>query len=400
MAEIIPFKAIRPPKNKAALVATGPYLSYSKEQLKEELQSNPYSFLQILKPNFHQQKTEHKHQEIHQKYQEFIKKGILKKDKKKRFYIYRQIKENNSYTGLIAGVSVQDYKNKIIKPHENILEYRKELFANYLEQVKINSDPVLLTYTDKDFQIKNVLKKYTLQKPAYEFATADKAIHFLWIVQQGNDLELLKNSFKNIQALYIADGHHRAASSVRFSDTFQKTSKNKQHLYFMAFLLEASQLKITSFHRLIKDFKPHTKVSFLKALQKNFVVKLVKKMPLLQSKILAMYMDKNWYELTVLPNTFEHTHTGILDVTIFSKRVLSDILGIENIKNSNAIAFTQSIPDLQEKIDNEIFKVGFCLNSITFAQIKNVADNEMFMPAKSTFIAPKLRNGLIIYPYN
>ena len=220
MAKIRPFKAIRPTRDKASLVATRSYLSYSNEMIKEKLTHNPYTFLHIIKPE-HNQKV--KISEVNRlkltknRFNQFIKKGILKKDKTATYYIYQQSNKFNTFTGIIASTSIEDYVNNKIKKHEHTLPKREGIFCKYLDIVGFNADPVLLSHEPND-KIKNILKKYVDSRPEYEFTTTNKSLHKLWLANDNKDIIAITNTFKEIENLYIADGHHRCASSALLSE--------------------------------------------------------------------------------------------------------------------------------------------------------------------------------------
>ncbi|MFN6013902.1 MAG: DUF1015 family protein, partial [Flavobacteriales bacterium] len=217
MSKIAPFKALRPVRDKVHLVATRPYYSYKKNVLKAKLEDNPYTFLRIINPEFGSTvKTKPNSRErfglVSEKYNEFIKEGILIRDKDAHLYIYRQTKDGHEFTGIIGGASVQEYENDLIKKHEATLTSREAMFTNYLDIVGYNAEPVLLSYPHNE-GIDYLLNKYTKVRPEYEFTTTDRIKHELWVLPGDETVNMIK-AFEKLHATYIADGHHRSASSA------------------------------------------------------------------------------------------------------------------------------------------------------------------------------------------
>jgi uncharacterized protein (DUF1015 family) len=233
MAEIAPFKALRPIRDKVHLVATRPYYSYKKNVLKAKLEDNPFTFLHIINPEFgNDVKTKPNSTErflqVKKRYDEFVEKGILIQEETARIYIYRQTKNGHAFTGIIAGASVEEYKADKIKKHEATLTSREAMFTNYLDVVGFNAEPVLLSYKGNE-QLEQLLFQFTEVRPEYEFTTTDCIKHELWVLSENNSL-ILKNAFESIEATYIADGHHRSASSVRLFDELEKRKIGRAHL--------------------------------------------------------------------------------------------------------------------------------------------------------------------------
>jgi len=220
MSIISAFKAIRPVRDKVHLVATRPYYSYKKNVLKAKLEDNPFTFLHIINPEFSTTvKTKansiERFQLVKTQFNDFLAKGILIQDQEEHLYIYRQSKEDFSVIGIVGGASVQEYIDNHIKKHEQTLTLREEVFTNYLDQVGFNAEPVLLTY-DPQAGLNELIEKVSSERPEYEFTTTDCIKHELWILSK-EQTQNCQTLFKDVDALYIADGHHRSASSVRYA---------------------------------------------------------------------------------------------------------------------------------------------------------------------------------------
>ena len=255
MAIVRPFKAIRPARDKANLVASRSYLTYSDETIKEKLDHNPYTFLHIINPDYNMPKKTTgvaKFKLVKEKFQQFISDGILKKDAVESFYIYQKKNQLNTFTGIIGASSVEDYLNNKIKKHEQTLTKREKMFRNYLDITGFNAEPVLLAH-EPNKEIKSILDKYTSTRSEYEFTTTNKSLHKLWIVDDVSDIKMITNAFEKIENIYIADGHHRCASSA----LFYKDQKSELSSYFMSYLVDENQLNILNFNRLVKHLNGH-----------------------------------------------------------------------------------------------------------------------------------------------
>ena len=400
MIKIRPFKAFRPTRDKANLVASRSYLTYSNETIKEKLNHNPYTFLHIINPDYtFNKKTTgiNKFKLIKEKFNEFVNEGILKKDKVASYYIYQKSNKKNTFTGIISAVSIKDYLDNRIRKHEKTLAKREKMFCDYLDTTGFNAEPVLLSHKP-NYEINNIINKYINNRPEYEFTTTNRALHKLWLVNAPIDIKKITNAFKKIEYLYIADGHHRCASSALLSK--QKKSETSQ--YFMSYLIDENQLNILNFNRLIRSLKNLTPQQLLNKIKNNYIV--TKKSvrcytPNLENEI-SMYLNNQWYSLIVK----KENHTSIssnLDPSILSNNILKPILNIIDERTDKNISFLNgNIPlyTIKEKVDNGEYAVAFILKPISMNSIKQVADNNETLPPKSTYVEPKLRSGLTIYP--
>ena len=217
MAVIAKFKALRPVRDKVHLVATRPYYSYKKNVLKAKMETNPWTLLNIINPEFDPSKktkpnSTERFELVKKGYDQFVQDGILVQDIEPKLYLYKQTSESHSCIGVIAGASVEEYLAKKIKIHEATLTTREALFEHYLDVVGYNAEPVLLSYSGNK-NIQDLIEEIALSRPEYEFTTTDKIKHELWIVQN-DDADKIQAYFEPIKEVYIADGHHRTASSA------------------------------------------------------------------------------------------------------------------------------------------------------------------------------------------
>ena len=396
MAIVRPFKAIRPTRDKANLVATRSYLSYSDETLKEKLEHNPFTFLHIINPNI-KQKGINKFNAVKAKFNDFKEAGFFITEETETFYIYQQTNENQTFEGIIGATAVADYLNGNIKKHEHTITAREKMFESYLDTTGFNAEPVLLCH-QKNTAITNLIQNYKVTRAEYEFATTDKTIHKLWLVNSTKDINIIINSFKSIDNLYIADGHHRSASSALLA----QNSTKKNSPYFMSFLIDENQLNIINFNRLIKHTNGLTSYELIAEIEKSYTViekGSIPYSPTFTDEI-SMYIRGTWYSLVALPENIEQDCVSKLDPAILSNNILAPILNITDEKTDKNISFesgTTPLSIIANKIDSGEYEIAFILKPISISALKEVADNNRFMPPKSTYIEPKLRSGLTIY---
>jgi uncharacterized protein (DUF1015 family) len=411
MSKIIPFKAVRPTPDKIGLVTCRNYDDYSSAELAAWLSFNPYSFLHVIHPAYvHSQKItlDKRFKGVAHKYQDFKEDGVFMEEEKPVFFLYEIKTKTQSFTGIVAGTSLEDYKNNVIKKHEDTLQYRVEYFKDYLHQTGFNTEPVLITYPDSD-----VLNNWIFEKkkslPIYNYSTTNKEKHQLWKIDSDEEIQWLIKQFESIPELYIADGHHRSASAEMLYDE-DKHLRNENLNYFMSFLIAESQVKIYEFNRIIRDLNGYSKDDFLEKLSEHFIIK-DKEQELWkpQSKFeFGMYLEGHFYALfykqesTALSSRAQSRENILenLDAQILYAKVLQPLLGIEDLRNDERIEYIpgkQSIATIKELVDEGEFEVGFMLYPSDISEIKALADNGLIMPPKSTYIEPKFRSGLLVY---
>ena len=406
MSNIAAFKAIRPVRDKVHLVATRPYYSYKKNVLKAKLEDNPFTFLHIINPEFSTSiKTKPNSKErfslVKSQFDHFLKEGILVQETDDRLYIYRQSTDGFSVIGVIGGASVKEYMDNDIKKHEQTITLREEVFTNYLDQVGFNAEPVLMTY-DPQSGLNDLIEKVSTERPEYEFTTTDRIKHELWVLSKDQTLKC-QELFKEVDALYIADGHHRSASSVRYAELKAKEGNICPETgYFLSFIVAKDQVKILAFHRLLKSLNGYTKASFIAAMSELGSMKEIPAAcePTKEHQF-TICMGKEWYVFEP-KQSFIHESNPVeqLDSFILSDLILKPLLGIIDLKTSNQVEFVpgnESLSSIEDKINSGKFEVGFILHPATIDQVKEVADAGMNMPPKSTWVEPKLRSGLTIY---
>ena len=402
MAKIVPFKAVRPARDKVSLVTSRSYDEYSPAELASQLDYNPYSFLHVLKPaymNMQKISASTRFKAVGTKYGEYKDEEILKKETAPVFYLYEIQSKNRIYTGIIAGTSIDDYKNNVIKKHEDTLPYRVEYFKDYLHLTGFNTEPVLITYPEnKDLEQWIAVKKH--RRPLYLFSSLNREKHTLWRIKDETEIQWLQEQFANIDSLYIADGHHRSASAEMLYDE-DKISGNENLNYFMSFLISENDLKIYEYNRIIHDLNRLSKKQFLTALATDFTVEnKAQELWKPDAKFsFGMYLDGEFYALKLKDTKFDSVLEA-LDTQILYEKVLHPLLGITDLRNDSRIEYipgNKPITLIKQMIDEEEYEVGFMLFPASINEIKDLADNNLIMPPKSTYIEPKFRSGLVVY---
>lgn len=412
MPEIKAFCATRPPRDKVSLIASRPYESYSKDERNARLKYNPFSFLHIVNPGYKFQREvsgKKRFWMVKNRFQEFKEDGFFIKDKKPMFYIHKIVYRNQrTFTGIVARSSCQEYLDGKIKKHEDTIAYKENLFSEYLETVKFNADPVLLTYPEQD-DINIIIDKYTTERAEYEFSTTTRGTHYFWLIDQDEDINTIEKTFKNLKQVYIADGHHRCASSAllyeRLSQKNQKHTGDEDYNYFMSFLIPEHQLVIHEFNRLITDLNGLEKDEFLIKIDEYFKIENrgeVYYKPHNKHHF-SMYLDGEFYSLYLRRNGYEFNDAlDALDAQILYKTILKPILNITDLKNDSRIDYVKGQNDMgyvKSAIDQNKYNVGFGMLPPSIDDIKKIADEGLVMPPKTTYIDPKLRSGVTIYEF-
>lgn len=403
MAKIIPFKAVRPTQDKVSLVTCRNYEDYSAAELAAWLNFNPYSFLHIINPayaNVQSISWDKRFKGVALKYKDFKNENIFIQEEEAVFYLYEIQTKTQSFTGIIAGTSVEDYKANHIKKHEDTLQYRVEMFKDYLHQTRFNTEPVLITYPDSN-ELNTWIQIKKKNRPLNQFSTTNKEKHTLWRIDTQSDIDWLEDHFETIPNLYIADGHHCSASAELLFEQ-DKDLNNPNLNYFMSFLIPESNVKIYEFNRIIRDLNGHSKVAFLEKITENFEI-ISKEQELWKpqnKREFGMYLDGVFYALKYKKEIDNTSIKQQLDAQILYDTVLQPILEIGDLRNDERIAYIsgkQSIISIKEKVDEGEFAVGFMLFPSNIEEIKAFADNNLIMPPKSTYIEPKFRSGLVVY---
>ncbi len=413
MATVLPFKALRPTNDKVHLVASRSVDGYNPSELKDKLTGNPFTFLHVVNPDFDDGvKTKPGSKErlakVKRRFKSFIREKILKRDEKPAYYIYRQIKSGTEYIGIIACTSIDDYMNGVIKIHEQTITQREEKLKEYLEVCEFNAEPVLFCYPNNK-ELDDYIAERSSHSPDYDFTTTDKVRHTLWVTSDDKNVKLIARCFAAIPSIYIADGHHRSASSALLGVTRRKQIKNytgeEAFNFYLGVFFAESQLKIYDYNRIVKDLNGITVSDLLERLKLKFKVEekgeTVFK-PTRKHEI-SMYVEGKWYNLISKEGTYNSSDpVGSLDASILTGHILSPILDIHDLKTDKRIAFVPGIKGagaLKQAVDDGKAAVAFGLYPVTMEHLKWIADTNNIMPPKSTWVEPKMRSGLVIYSF-
>lgn len=393
-----PFKAVLPAADKVHLVASRSYVSYSKEDLIDKLKGNPYTFLHIIHPDVdgdYRGRRIAYFEEVRKNYVKFLNEEIFEQEEAQSFFIYRQDTPEFSFKGLLGAVAVEDYEQGKIKIHEHTISQREGRFTDYLDTTGINAEPVLLMSKDEPCQ--PLIERICKQQPLYCFSTTDRVKHTVWKVIRLEDIQEIEAAMAEVPELYIADGHHRSASSVALKQRKAEEGNNEEaYQYFMALVLSQVQLKILGFHRLVKCVVEFDVNVFLSDLNKLGALHEVKETELnLSEGRIGVYTSGKWYAFQ-----FEK-EKNVIDAEWLSKNILHPIFGIEDERTDKRIAHADGLvptSEIAKMVDEGKADFAFLLHPISTETLMRISDEGSTMPPKSTYILPKLRSGLVIYP--
>lgn len=412
MAKIIPFKAVKPTRAMVGLVASRPYQSYTLEERESRMGYNPFSFLHIINPGYKydQEVTgEERYKLVKNRYLEFKEDGIFVQDEKPSFYVYKIVnRHGQEFNGIIAATSAEDYEKDIIKKHEDTIAKREQIFKTYLQTVGFNAEPVLLTYPDNAV-IASIIEETQKGYAEFEFTMTYRDTHYLWKVDDEATIAIIQKEFKAMETIYIADGHHRSSSSyLLYKDEKAKNPNHngsESYNFFMSYLIPESDLVIYEFNRLVKDLNGLTKEEFLIKLDEFYRIENRGTLPYQPSKPhhFSMYLDGEFYSL-YLRKTHYNFKTALdqLDAHLLYKTILQPILGINDLRNDSRIEYVNGRHEMittKSSVDSGAFSVGFGMCPSNVEQMKQIADEGLTMPPKSTYILPKLRSAITIYEY-
>ena len=404
MALVKPFAAIMPKLGMEKLIAALPYDVYNREEAVEVVKNNPDSFLRIdrAETNFGPE-TDTYADCVYDKAKElintWIEEGRLVKQDKPMFYIYQEIMNGRPQTGIVGCASVADYENNIIKKHENTLAAKEADRIRHIDTTNMQTGPIFLAFRSNK-EIDAFLAQKTAKKPYYDFISEDGITHKVWLVDDDAEIESVEGFFAAMNAIYIADGHHRCASACKVSAKRHIEGKVQESDFFMSVLFPENQLKIMDYNRVVKDLNGYDVATFLEELEtychiggSDIPVKPAKKGQV------GMYLDGQWFSLEFKTEYLSDDPVEGLDVSILQKYVLDGMLDIKDPKNDKRIDFVGGIRGLEEleRRVNSDCRVAFAMYPTDINELFDVADASRLMPPKSTWFEPKLRSGLFLH---
>ena len=409
MATIRPFQAYRPAKGKEAEIAALPYDVYNRQEAYEVVNGNPNSFLAIdraetLFPEDVDMYDARVYDKARNMLWQWIREGRFVQDEKPCYYIYEQIMNGRSQKGIVACASIDDYQQGVIKKHENTRADKEADRIRHVDVCSAQTGPIFLAYR-KDDILQQLVWKAMEHTPVYDFTTEDNITHRVWVICEEDTIQAIQERFAKTEALYIADGHHRCASAVKAG--LKRRENNPRHNgmeeynYFLSVLFSADELYIMDYNRVVKDLNGYTTEEFLKRIGADFEVTFAGKEAYRPSQKgeFGMYLESSWYKLTAKPHILSEDEVEGLDVSVLQNALLAPVLGIQDPKTDDRIAFVGGIRGLEElerrvKLD---MKVAFAMYPTSIFELFAVADGGRLMPPKSTWFEPKLRSGLFVH---
>lgn len=408
MSDIQPFPGLRPRPDLVHLVASPPYDVLNSEEAREMAKGNPHSFLHVTKAEIDLPPDADPHkEEVYQKgaenFKKMIEEGVLIRDEKPCFYIYQLTMGDHSQRGLVVGASVDEYVRGVIKKHELTRREKEDDRARHVEVLGANAGPVLFTYRAQEGILNLINHLCARDEPVYHFKAVDGVGHTLWRVDQDGEIHQIQQAFLGVEALYVADGHHRTASAYRVRDILK--AKNPGHMgkepynHFMAVLFPDEELRIMGYHRVIKDLHGHSVEAFIEKVQEKFTLAPTDQPEPSEARQFTMYLEGKWYRLEAKEGTFSSDDpVKSLDVSILQDNLLGPLLAIDDPRTSSRIDFVGGIrgtKELERRCSKDM-KVAFALYPVSVDQLMTIADRGAIMPPKSTWFEPKLRSGMVI----
>ncbi len=409
MARVLPFKAIRPNKEEAATIAALPYDVYSRSEAYAKVKEQPKSFLAIDRPetafapdvDIYSDEVYSKASEI---LESWIAEGRFIQDEKPCYYVYELTMDGRTQTGIVACASIDDYASGVIKKHENTRADKEQDRIRHVDTCSAQTGPIFLAYR-ADSNIAGVVAKAKSRSPLYDFTAEDGIRHRCWIITDMMASALISSTFGKMDSIYIADGHHRAASAVKVG--FKRREENPGYTgdedfnYFLSVLFPDEELKIYDYNRVVKDLNGHAPEELLEEL--NNVAELIETSdsPIRPNEKgqWSMYLEGTWYLYSVKPELKSDDPVEGLDVSLLQNLVLEPLLGISDPKTDSRIDFVGGIRGLEEleRRCSTDCKVAFAMYPTSIDELFAVADAGLLMPPKSTWFEPKLRSGLFIH---
>ena len=406
-----PFRAIRPCPEVAHAVASRPYDVLDSQEAKEEAAGNSNSFLRVIKPEIDlPDSTDLYSDEVYQKgretFLEMIAKGTFITDSLPNFYVYRLTMDGRSQTGLVGCCNFEEYYEGKIKKHELTRTAKENDRVRHVETLEANAEPVFFSYRGQKEIDQIVNKVIDSIPPIYDFEADDGIRHELWVSDDASQNEQLSAHFQKLDALYVADGHHRTAAAARVGQRLKEANPHhtgqEEYNFFMAVLFPDDQLKIYDYNRVVQDLNGLDEEKFLEKLSHQFDIQKDDFFKIKPSKIreFAMYLPGQWYRLTPKDAKRSADPVADLDVTILSDLILEPILNIGDLRKSNRIDFVGGIRGLSElsrRVDSGEMATAFALYPVSMDQLLSIADAGEIMPPKTTWFEPKLRSGLFVH---
>ncbi len=414
MVTIRPFKGYRPLAEFVKLAASRPYDVMNRAEAKEEAKGNQYSFLHVIRSEIDLPDNVDEHDarvyaKARDNFQSFVKEGIFLQDEKPKLYLYQLEMDGQAQTGVVACSSVEDYFADRIKKHEHTRPVKELDRINHMTATRMHAEPVFLAHRDVP-EISELAERITGSKqPVYDFMADDGITHRFWVLDDDKHIDKLTRIFRDkISCTYIADGHHRAASSAKvgrgMAEENPEHDGTEEYNFFLSVIFPASQLRIMDYNRVVKDLNGYTTEKFLQKVSVSFELMNIQKNAARPGHLheFGMYLEGKWHRLTAKKGTWMNDPIGSLDATILQENLLSPLLGIKDPRTDERIDFIggmRGLAELERRVDSGEMKVAFALYPVSMEQLMQIADSGNVMPPKSTWFEPKLRSGLVVHRF-
>ena len=412
MTTIRPFAGIRPAPQYAKDVAALPYDVMNSEEAREMVKNKPLSFLHIDRGEIDLPEGTDPHSpEVYEKAKEtfrrFVDREIFIQDEEPRLYIYRLTMDGRVQTGLVVCTSIDEYLNNTIKKHEFTRADKEADRIRHVDTLNANTGPIFLAYKE-NHDARAILEGWTASHaPIYDFVAEDGITHTAWVIDSETEISMLTESFRHVDSLYIADGHHRNASAVKVGLKRREAHPNytgkEEFNYYLSVLFPADELFILDYNRLVKDLNGHSEEDFLAKVQEKFVLTPhAEKSPVHPPKphSFGMYLSGKWYLMEAKEEILSDHPVDGLDVSILQRELLTPILAIGDPRTDKRIDFVggiRGLGELEKRVDSGEMRLAFSMYPTSMDELMATADAELTMPPKSTWFEPKLRSGLFIH---
>ena len=406
---IKPFKCVRPNVNDVSKVAALPYDVYSRSEAVEEVKDKPLSFLNIDRPETqfepeHDMYADDVYAKGAQMLKDRIADGTFEADADEAYYLYELTMNGRAQTGIVACASIDDYIENRIKKHENTRADKELDRIRHVDTLSAQTGPIFLAYRSNAV-LKGIVSEVKKENALYSFTSEDGITHRVWKIGDKDKVATIRETFSGIDSIYIADGHHRAASAVKVGIKRREEaawySGEEEFNYFLSVIFPDDELMIMPYNRVVKDLNGCYPKQFFEILSKDFDVKKIGKEAFEPTKkgTFGMYVEEEWYELTAHKDILSDDPVKGLDVSILQDYLLKPILGIDDPRTDKRIEFVGGIRGTAflEKRVSEGMAVAFTMYPTSIGELFSVADANLLMPPKSTWFEPKLRSGIFIH---
>ena len=410
MVSVVPFKAARPAGEYVRDVASVPYDVIDSQEARTIAGGNPKSFLHVIKseidlPEDIDPYDDAVYAKARKNLRDFLAQGILVQDSEPCYYIYKETMGDHEQYGIVACISVADYEAGRVKKHELTREDKETDRTNHMDIIDAQPGPILMTYKARS-DIDALVSDVTRQEPEYDFVADDGIAHTVWVIADRAMVQKMEHALSAIEAIYVADGHHRTVSSARVAERRRKRNPehrgDEEYNYMLSVLFPDNQVKILDYNRAVTDLNGMSEEEFIEKLSRQFTVTkgFTERSPRTFHSF-GMYLGGQWYLLEAKEGTFDAGDiVDSLDVSILQKNLLAGVLDIGDIRTDSRITFIGGIrgmDELERLVDSGDYAVAFSLVPTTMRQLMDVADAGRIMPPKSTWFEPKLRSGIFVH---